>query len=182
MFSTHHVTEHLVGAYYTLGYLLLFLSGCSFSISSYPLLNANTLLWIGEIVTPFICGRGPETDKLSDLLFKFLRKDLLIRCLRFFPPNQCSLNFLLQICVRAPRGLSWDRTSENSGRSKRVSGQGCGSVSLLILLIANLHLFPSLSLECEAPTGKGCLFFALDVLTFFCEYHQTGHNHNNEHL
>ena len=40
----------------------------------------------------------------------------------------------------------------------------------------------SLTLECEAPVAKGCLFSNIGILTFFSEYQWMGHNHNNEHI
>lgn len=45
-------------------------------VSSHPLRSANVLLCINDIVTTFICGRGRETDKFSDLFYKFLGEGL----------------------------------------------------------------------------------------------------------
>lgn len=108
---------------------------CSFSISSYPLLSTNVLFCIDENVTPFICRRGPETDKFSDSFFKIL--DTLIGVFFFFSHIRLVFFklFSADLChgsVGALLGLPAVRTL---GGARKVGGQGHIRESL------SLHLF-----------------------------------------
>lgn len=75
----------------------------------------NVLLCINDIVTPFICGRGPETDKFTDLFYKFLGEGLC--CLAFFSLDQCSLSFVPELPGGSPRTGAINTLGEARGMS-----------------------------------------------------------------
>lgn len=138
---------------------------CSFSISSYPLLSTNVLFCIDENVTPFICRRGPETDKFSDSFFKILNTLIGV----FFFPHQISVlqtffcRFVPRFCGGSPRTSS----SENTGRSKEGGWSGAYQGIFKPSFVPSLFHYNVKLLQLQA------LFSALSFL-ISSEYHGTG--------